>query len=59
MRVGLLTHLEACFDKMNRYVLFESRMTLFRHFSLPENEYAIFVIQCEFLMQNVFEMRYI
>jgi len=40
-----LTHLEACFDKMNGYMLFKSQMTLFRHFSLLKNENSIVVTQ--------------
>ena len=43
-----LTRLEACFDKMNGYMLFESEMTLFRHFGLLKDENIIDIIQCEF-----------
>jgi len=49
MHVWSLTHLEACFDKMNGYMLFKSQITLLRHFSLLENENATVMIAMRIL----------
>jgi len=41
----IITHLQACFDRMNGCMLFKSEMTLLSCFSLHENEGAIVLMQ--------------